>query len=812
MRGLVLLLLVLLLGSLACAAHATLWAVDTSAFGAAEEAALCAATGGTRGRQCAHVLGDGRVVVRAPRTPPALPFVVDVRPMNATERVLAEDRALIEESEAALDLEVLFFWGVHTVPVLPHVRARTRLGDEGVLLLEGVGRAERAAVVDQLLALDTVLLVQVARRPEVLNYDALQALDVGPEAADARLHTFLDGTGERVAVTDTGAAWTNVLLGGAAPTVVGHPQMKVADEPGVKIPVYWDFMDQADAYHGTHVAGSATGRVVAGLQEFAGAAPKASLVVVDMGCQTPGGCECTHELGPTAGAEMCPCSGQPGGKCPQSETAIYAPVGLRKHLLEWVRVQDAKVVVNSWGTTVNAYRVETAQIDTFVWNRRDVLPVFAAGNAGAAGSVSSQSNSKNGLAVGASLSTAQGIARALQHVRGGWTSVVDAVADSLYEMLGCAQDPDDSECVLLESLTEAQCCDDTESGKCGLVLYRMGGADAGPMCCRACIVESLEERTPTEELAPFSSRGPASGGRLKPDVVAPGRRITSAANPAEHGGDTDAVTSLQGTSMSAPLAAGMVVRLRQFLRTVYTVGGAAVVPAPTAALLKATLIAGTQPLKYGPWSASTQTHAALGTYDRGFGLPVLQNVLGNNTTPGRTASGLHSFVVLANEDRALNTTAQLWQTQVTPGAAGALRVVLCYTDYPAVPGTTGHVLVNDLDLEVVHEGTTYLGNAHVLPASEVPDRANNVESVAVPSGGSSVTVRVRAHAVPKPPQPFAVVLVHDGGIVDPPAVGVHAIQPPMSMGPLKSEASPVHTAVSMLVLAAVHIGIVLLTW
>jgi serine protease AprX len=52
-------------------------------------------------------------------------------------------------------------------------------------------------------------------------------------------------------------------------------------------------------------------------------------------------------------------------------------------------------------------------------------------------------------------------------------------------------------------------------------------------------------------LAPFSSRGPTLDGRIKPEIVAPGIRITAA-----RAGSANRFDTYSGTSMAAPFVAG----------------------------------------------------------------------------------------------------------------------------------------------------------------------------------------------------------------------------------------------------------------
>lgn len=63
----------------------------------------------------------------------------------------------------------------------------------------------------------------------------------------------------------------------------------------------------------------------------------------------------------------------------------------------------------------------------------------------------------------------------------------------------------------------------------------------------------------------FSSTGPSPDGRLKPDIVAPGRSILSADAQGEiNDSQTCAITSKAGTSMSTPVAAGNAALVHQY--------------------------------------------------------------------------------------------------------------------------------------------------------------------------------------------------------------------------------------------------------
>jgi hypothetical protein len=267
-------------------------------------------------------------------------------------------------------------------------------------------------------------------------------------------------------------------------------------------------------------------------------------------------------------------------------------------------------------------------------------------------------------------------------------------------------------------------------------------------------VGATQHASAAESMAFFSSCGPTDDNRIKPDLTIPGEDVVSANDDGNAGTQNCNTLSLSGTSMASPAAAGFGALARQYYTDGFYPTGVAV-PAdaftPTAALVKASLLS----------SAQNMT---------GVGQPIPSNCQGW----GR--------ILLDNALFFPGDARQLWVTDDTTGfptgSSGETRtfdftvnsssvpfkVTLVWTDFPSTPAAAIH-LVNDLDLQVVGPGGTFLGNVFSGGQSTTggsADRRNTVEQVLrlAPTAGS-YTVTVRSFTVPNGPQPFALVVTGD---------------------------------------------------
>jgi Subtilase family len=315
------------------------------------------------------------------------------------------------------------------------------------------------------------------------------------------------------------------------------------------------------------------------------------------------------------------------------------------------------------------------------------------------------------------------------------------------------------------------------------------GSDAVAPSAEHCAADAGVDRS--SNVAYFSSE--SSSGRVRPDIVAPGVFVWSAANgqptavsDVDTGTDqpwlTGLVQGMGGTSMAAPAVAGLAALVRQYFADGWWpcgVRGTSVAwDAIPSSLVRAVIVASTVPL--GGWreTDSQGTHGAplltggsAPSAPQGYGRPALYATL---RTAGesdyarvpplalpwlRRQSLPDGLAAEAVVDRA----GAVASTLVCPWASGdwldaPLVAVLAWTDPPS-SAFAGASLVNDLDLSVWDDGDGRLlahGNG-----GAAPDATSNVEVVRLDRSvvaSMRLRVQVAVTRLAVGPQAYTVVL------------------------------------------------------
>ncbi len=231
---------------------------------------------------------------------------------------------------------------------------------------------------------------------------------------------------------------------------------------------------------------------------------------------------------------------------------------------------------------------------------------------------------------------------------------------------------------------------------------------------------------PNDAIDVTSSKGPAIDGRIKPDIAANGNSQNSTApdNTYQVGG---------GTSAASPGIAGVSAQLYQAYRSLNND------VRPNAALIKATLMNTADEVgNFGP------------DYTYGFG----------------RINADRAFRVLQNRNY-LSDTITNGQTRqiplVVPAGTKQVKVMLYWAE-PAGSTTAGFALVNDLDLKLRKNTSTFLPwvlrreavvDSLNKPATKGIDRLNNVEQVQIDADSSNAslegnyTIEVSGFSVPQ---------------------------------------------------------------
>lgn len=240
------------------------------------------------------------------------------------------------------------------------------------------------------------LVFWVEQRGEVALYneEAVPLLQSGANLGQTPIHDEgLLGQDQLVGYIDTGLDVDSCFFAdGSQPIATNNTQTNLTSPNHRKVHAYdflWNQDNAADPLdwdnhgHGTHVGGNIGGACEDGPSAAKnGMAPDARFVVQDGGYN---------------GADNC--ADLPGLGCPVID--LHPP-------LEQAFAQGARIHTNSWGDNENSptqytYSSGSEDVDDVMWNHKDMLLIFAAGNSGPASkTVGSPSTAKNVLAVGGS--------------------------------------------------------------------------------------------------------------------------------------------------------------------------------------------------------------------------------------------------------------------------------------------------------------------------------------------------------------------------------------------------------------------------
>lgn len=348
----------------------------------------------------------------------------------------------------------------------------------------------------------------------------------------------------------------------------------------------------------------------------------------------------------------------------------------------------ARLHTNSWGAAANfgAYEKMAATVDQVMFDKEDLLVLFAAGNSGVdknkdgridGNSIGTPGTAKNALTVGASenLLATGGIQKKVGELKTSpenWPSA---------------------------PITESMLSDDING------------------------------------IAMFSSRGPTADGRTKPDIVAPGTNILSVKSQQKTaevlwGAYNNDYVYSGGTSMACPLTAAGAAIARQMLMEKMSQ------TKPSAALVKAYLLhTATEmfPGQYGAVGAARgqELLTLRPNNDEGYGRVNMAQVV---------ALGTSGSLMIADSKGVATGETETAKFAVTK--AGHLVVNIVWTDAPGSVNAS-KALVNDLDLEVVLPNGKVMSandqiNNHsfVQGAVEVGEVIIKIKGVNVPMGKS----------------------------------------------------------------------------
>lgn len=544
----------------------------------------------------------------------------------------------------------------------------------------------------------------------------------------------IHGENQLVSIIDTGVDYNHAFFFDPNNNIEINKTM----ENHRKIAKYYNFANPNDGSngHGTHCAGILTGESYinnSGLILYSGMAPKARLVVADVGF---------------TGSDL-------NGEFDQFE------------LFNLFDKDGVSICSNSWGFDAN----EDAKLDTLMYDyigflHPHMLLVFAAGNEARSPpyfyTINSPGDSKNLLSVGGLTPTRlQNIESTnqwnieincqrylLQQSSKGRNPIKTTRGNPMQKLANLTiidvtdqseipqydnkivflDDKDDPKmfCSIFQCINDPKCTIippaaiihrnnnyiDCKAVEFPCPIFELSNdvndtiRDQIKLATEASIFEYSGNPGYQMNLAPYSSKGPSPIGLCKPDIVVPGTAFSSSALKKQT--TTEALSTKSGTSMATPAAAGSCVLIRQFFVDGYY-------PSrkkdekksfiPSSFLIKAVIINSASPFKSSNYGPNIET---------GFGSPDLSSSL------------LEPLRIVKNESIQSNEKHKYFINLNEKN--NSLRVTLGYVD-PPLAITSTMPLFADLDLLIISpSGKVYIGNERPNRQTEM---SNTIERVIV---------------------------------------------------------------------------------
>ncbi|EAX99842.1 Clan SB, family S8, subtilisin-like serine peptidase [Trichomonas vaginalis G3] len=428
----------------------------------------------------------------------------------------------------------------------------------------------------------------------------------------------IEGQNQIITIGDTGVDYNHQFF--LDPTQDIHTLVNKTNLNHRKIVRIEAFRDYSDYYdgHGTHVAGIALGEPYNSSlysYQYKGVAPKAKLYMLDMGFAN-----ISRDLSALPDFNL-----------------VFS------HMKEL----NSGIFSNSWG--YNLYSREITQyFDSMAYDNPDILFIFSAGNVFGPMTIITPGDSKNIFTVGMTSKPSSNlfeypVYRAYYITDGSGIKVplvgtpnyslpyfpLDEKLKTYIDIPLTVGSPSEGKAYFT---TDDPCSELSKAlaAKASIFLYTSElcplDTPQNIVCARieaqfASIVESWKKITICSDILveyevfshPSSSQGPGYNGIFKPDISAPGYHIFSA-KALSTGGTIDSLSQKTGTSMSAPLIAGVAALVRQYFMDGHYKG----ITKPSSSLIKATILN----------SAIQIDGSGLRSFYSGFGIPFLSRALG----------------------------------------------------------------------------------------------------------------------------------------------------------------------------------------